>query len=504
MADLAPDQRAVYDSAGGLKRLVESYTVTKHAMAFAAVSDADYDAGDMPIDPLETEITKARDVAAHKVLADLAQEEGKVLQAVGREVDGLVFGLREMAEKFISDNDTTVQTAEAYRYVARRFVELNGDLALMELELPHLHRFGVEVMKLPKSTRADIRPLQFFDAVKVADAEGLPRIGYKTRDKHINLLKSLMTETYLHRDQLSSVVLVANAAGGEDVERIFAPFGMQTEYVLNVTPDEDVGFIGERLDAVAGLQYLNARYYDPELGLFTQPDWLEVTEPGVGTNRYAYSFNDPVNNLDPSGNEAYVGSRDLDFPAGPGAHGFVAIITSDPSQYGKYEDSFQVMTNTSGKIPGIEKETDFYYMILSGDQTKNYDGLGPENNTLFGLTSQSADHASLRELASGKNHNGNWSSYSLDELEQLLDENGNGGTVLDQQILSAFSNYCNCAPYYFNPKDGSGTYNSNSFARAISERGGVANYPNNLPGLDLGSGAHISKAYFVGPRYLGE
>ena len=110
------------------------------------------------------------------------------------------------------------------------------------------------------------------------------------------------TETYLHRDQLSSVVLVANAAGGEDVERIFAPFGVQTEYVLNGTSDEDVGFIGERLDAVAGLQYLNARYYDPELGLFTQPDWLEVSEPGVGTNRYAYSRNDPVNLSDPGGN----------------------------------------------------------------------------------------------------------------------------------------------------------------------------------------------------------
>lgn len=59
---------------------------------------------------------------------------------------------------------------------------------------------------------------------------------------------------------------------------------------------------GERYDEDAGLQYLNARYYDPELGRFIQPDWFEVTEPGVGTNRYAYSFNDPVNLMDPGGN----------------------------------------------------------------------------------------------------------------------------------------------------------------------------------------------------------
>ena len=50
------------------------------------------------------------------------------------------------------------------------------------------------------------------------------------------------------------------------------------------------------------LQYLNARYYDPELSLFLQPDWFEVTKAGVGTNRFSYSFNDPVNKFDPGGN----------------------------------------------------------------------------------------------------------------------------------------------------------------------------------------------------------
>jgi RHS repeat-associated protein len=64
---------------------------------------------------------------------------------------------------------------------------------------------------------------------------------------------------------------------------------------------ETKGWIGERYDADAGLQYLNARYYDPELSLFLQPDWFEVTKAGVGTNRFSYSFNDPVNKMDPGG-----------------------------------------------------------------------------------------------------------------------------------------------------------------------------------------------------------
>ena len=61
------------------------------------------------------------------------------------------------------------------------------------------------------------------------------------------------------------------------------------------------GWTPERFDAEAGLQYLNARYYDPELAMFVQPDWWEVTEPGVGTNRYSYAGGDPVNGVDPSG-----------------------------------------------------------------------------------------------------------------------------------------------------------------------------------------------------------
>jgi RHS repeat-associated protein len=109
---------------------------------------------------------------------------------------------------------------------------------------------------------------------------------------------------------LSSVRAITDAAGVKIETALYKPFGEQSEWLLpgNAAP-ETKGWIGERYDADAGLQYLNARYYDPELSLFLQPDWFEVTKAGVGTNRFSYSFNDPVNKIDPGGNAVY---RDID------------------------------------------------------------------------------------------------------------------------------------------------------------------------------------------------
>ena len=91
--------------------------------------------------------------------------------------------------------------------------------------------------------------------------------------------------------------------GGQDRIRHLQPLGEQSEWLSAAQPaPESKGWTGERYDADAGLQYLNARYYDPLLGMFIQPDWFEVMQPGVGTNRFSYSFNDPVNKFDPGGN----------------------------------------------------------------------------------------------------------------------------------------------------------------------------------------------------------
>jgi hypothetical protein len=55
---------------------------------------------------------------------------------------------------------------------------------------------------------------------------------------------------------------------------------------------------------------------DPVLGRFISPDDGDPTLPGVGTNRYAYAANDPVNKSDKNGHATGCG-RACGVPYGP-------------------------------------------------------------------------------------------------------------------------------------------------------------------------------------------
>jgi RHS repeat-associated protein len=88
--------------------------------------------------------------------------------------------------------------------------------------------------------------------------------------------------------------------GGASNWRDYGPYGMPN-VESGLTMANGRGYINERFDPVTGLQYLHARYYDPNLGRFRSPDAWDPTQPGVDINRYAYSGNDPVNGMDAGG-----------------------------------------------------------------------------------------------------------------------------------------------------------------------------------------------------------
>ena len=105
---------------------------------------------------------------------------------------------------------------------------------------------------------------------------------------------------YLHRDHLASVRIVTDQAGNTVEQTAYAAYGEATNPAMQTARN----YIGERFDPETGLLYLHARYYDPAFGRFISPDDWDPNLPGVGTNRYAYAENDPVNKADNNGHIA--------------------------------------------------------------------------------------------------------------------------------------------------------------------------------------------------------
>jgi RHS repeat-associated protein len=63
---------------------------------------------------------------------------------------------------------------------------------------------------------------------------------------------------------------------------------------------------GEQFDSDLGLYYLRARYYSPLTGRFMSrdPNDGKVKVPAT-LHKYLYTFDDPVNRIDPRGREVY-------------------------------------------------------------------------------------------------------------------------------------------------------------------------------------------------------
>jgi RHS repeat-associated protein len=103
------------------------------------------------------------------------------------------------------------------------------------------------------------------------------------------------------KDHLASNRLMTYMAGGQATSRHdYGPYGNPLT-TNGSTILQGKSYINERFDPETGLQYLHARYYDPDLGRFLTPDTWDPTIAEVDVNRYAYAGNDPVNFSDANG-----------------------------------------------------------------------------------------------------------------------------------------------------------------------------------------------------------
>lgn len=103
---------------------------------------------------------------------------------------------------------------------------------------------------------------------------------------------------YYSGDQLGSTVLVTNSTGVVEENTKYLPYGKilsggtKTKYLFN----------SKELSALSNLYYYGARYYNPDLMRFIQPDSVlqDVYDPQL-LNSYSYVRNNPLKYTDQSG-----------------------------------------------------------------------------------------------------------------------------------------------------------------------------------------------------------
>ncbi len=109
-------------------------------------------------------------------------------------------------------------------------------------------------------------------------------------------------EYYYVFDGLGSVIGLVDAAGVQRVVYSYDPYGDHAiaTAMNGAMPPNSWRYAGGYLDST-GLYHFGARFYDPSVGRWTQQDSLvSLGDPGTA-NRYAYAGDDPVNRLDPTG-----------------------------------------------------------------------------------------------------------------------------------------------------------------------------------------------------------
>ncbi|MFG2595267.1 RHS repeat-associated core domain-containing protein [Streptomyces sp. NPDC048462] len=129
---------------------------------------------------------------------------------------------------------------------------------------------------------------------------------------------------YYLTDALGSVVAVADESGTKVNSYGYSPRGVPRSITSETVP-QPYRFAGGYQDPT-GLYHFAARYYDPNIGRFTNPD-----PSGQEQNPYLYAQGDPVNQIDPDGLfgfNSFIEGVGHGLAAGAAGFGFGAGIVS--------------------------------------------------------------------------------------------------------------------------------------------------------------------------------
>jgi RHS repeat-associated protein len=111
------------------------------------------------------------------------------------------------------------------------------------------------------------------------------------------------TVYYFFSDHVGTARVMTNATGVTKQESTYYPFGGEQRQIVN-NVDNRYKFTGMERDGQAGLDHTQYREYSPMLSRWLSPDPIcaNCYDP-QNLNRYSYVRNDPVNLIDPDGQD---------------------------------------------------------------------------------------------------------------------------------------------------------------------------------------------------------
>ena len=175
-------------------------------------------------------------------------------------------------------NDQGIRTEKVVNGVAHKYY-LQGEQIIAE-------RYGGSLIKF------------YYDSTGVC--------GFRYYNKEKDGDNSNGTDYYYQKNIQGDILRIFDKNGNLKAEYSYDAWGKCTikTNVSGIAAINPFRYRGYYLDDETGLYYLNARYYDPEIGRFISPDSIDYLDPESinGLNIYVYCGNNPIMYVDPNGN----------------------------------------------------------------------------------------------------------------------------------------------------------------------------------------------------------
>lgn len=274
-------------------------TVFEHRYAYDAL-DRLAEIQDTDSNPLETYTYDAFSNRRTKTDTGTAStvyyeyDEAHQLQAIHQDaIDG------PLLANFSYDDNGNLLSKSGTQSLSMAYDALNRVEEVTASGVTERYTYGPNGRRLSKATGAS-RTEFIYDGLNILAEYSDGWDGQTARYTHGGLDVPTIREvgakaSYYHADGLGSVVAVQG--GGAAIRT--AHYDAWGNVDGGTGGIDRYGFTGREPDQT-GLIYFRARYYDPQVGRFTQRDPLGFID---GVNQYVYAVNSPLNYVDPMGTQ---------------------------------------------------------------------------------------------------------------------------------------------------------------------------------------------------------